>query len=65
MFRERIVAIARCLAVGFWRNHRSDLPAPESPDQRIGIVSLVTEQGLGFGVFDQGLGAGRRGPVRA
>jgi len=54
---EREVAVPRDLAIGFWRDHRTDLPPLESLDQQIGVVSLVPDQSPGIDVFDQRLRA--------
>ena len=43
--------------MGLWRNHRGDLAPLECVDQRIGVVSLVTDQGLRIGAIDQQLRA--------
>ena len=52
---EREVAVPRDLAIGFWGDHRTDLPPLESLDQQIGVVSLVPDQSPGIDVFDQRL----------
>jgi hypothetical protein len=52
---EREVASPRDLAIGLWGNHESDLPPVEGVDQRIGVVSLVTDQSLWIGAIDQRL----------
>ena len=51
------VAIPRGLAVSLWGNDRGDLAPIERVDQRIGIVSLVADQGLRIGAIDQRLRA--------
>jgi len=56
---EREVAIARRLAIGLWRNHRVDPALDERADQRIGVVSLVADQGRRIGRFEQRLRAGQ------
>ena len=53
------VAIPRRFAIGFWRYHGGDLPPVERIDQRISVVSLVTNQGHWIDAVDQGLGAGQ------
>ena len=53
---EREVAAARGFAIGLWRNHGGDLPLVEGGDQSVGIVSLVAEEGLGVGAFEQRFG---------
>jgi hypothetical protein len=52
---EREVAAARCLAIGFRRDHRDDLSFCERVEQRIGIVGLVAEKGRWIGPFEQRL----------
>jgi hypothetical protein len=52
---EYEVAVPRSLAIGGWRNHRTDLPPVERLDQPVGIVSLVPNQSLRIDVFDQRL----------
>ena len=54
---EREIAIPRGLAIGLWGNHRSDPPSGEGFDQRIGVVSLVADQGLRIDAVDQRLRA--------
>jgi len=49
---EREIASARVLAVGLWRNHRVDLAQAEGVDQRVRIVSLVSDQGSQIDAFD-------------
>ena len=56
---EREVAIPRRFAIGFWRNHRGDSPLNEDIDQRIGVVSLVAQQGIWISAVDQLLRAGQ------
>jgi hypothetical protein len=51
------VAVPRDLAIGLWRNHRGDLAPVESIDQQIGVVRLVTDQGLRIDAVDQRLRA--------
>jgi hypothetical protein len=48
-----VIAIALHLPVGFRRNHRADAALLESVDQRIGIKSLIPDQGVGIGVLEQ------------
>ena len=50
---ERKVASPRHLSVSLRRDHRGDLSLCESIEQCIGIVSLVAEQGLWIGPFEQ------------
>ena len=52
---ERKVASPRDLSVGLGRDHRGDLSLCESVEQRIRIVSLVAEQSLWIGPFEQRL----------
>lgn len=52
---EHKVASPRDLSGGLWRDHRGDLSLCESVEQCIGIVSLVAEQGLWIGPFEQRL----------
>jgi hypothetical protein len=54
---ERVVAWALHLTVGLGRNHCGDLSSREGVEQRIGIVSLVAENGTRVGVFEQRFGA--------
>ncbi len=50
---EREVAIARGLAIGLWGNHWGDAPFGEHVDQRISVISLVADQGLGVDTVNQ------------
>src|SRR5260370_8113623 len=50
---EHEIAIALRLAVGFWRDHRSDLPLIECVDQRIAVVGLVSADRTLIDIFDQ------------
>jgi hypothetical protein len=43
--------------MGLGRNHRDDFPCAEGVDQRIGVISLVANQGVWIGVFEQRFGA--------
>ena len=52
---EREVARPLDLTVRFGRDDGSDCPPGESVNERIGIVSLVTDQGIWIGVLDQWL----------
>ena len=54
---EREIAIPLHLAVGFWRDHRSDGSLIECVDQRIGVVSLVADERTRIGIFEQRLRA--------
>ena len=54
---EHEVAIALHVAVGFWRDHRSDCTLVEGVDQRIGVVSLVADERTRLGIFEQRLRA--------
>ena len=54
---ERVVACALHFTVGLGRNHWGDLSSREGVEQRIGIVSLVAEEGARVGVFEQRFGA--------
>src|SRR4029077_20463653 len=54
---EREIALSLGLAVGFWGNDRRDFPLCKAVDQRIGIVSLVCDQGFRIGIFNQVLRA--------
>jgi hypothetical protein len=45
------------LAVGLWRDHRSDSPLGQRADQLIRVVGLVADQGLRVGAVDQRLRA--------
>jgi hypothetical protein len=49
---EREIASARVPAVGLWWNHRVDLAQVERVDQRVRVVSLVSDQGSRIGAFD-------------
>src|SRR6202023_1195846 len=50
---EREVACPLDLTVGFGRDDRSDFPLREDLDEPIGIVGLVSNQGIWIGVLDQ------------
>src|SRR5260370_9213966 len=50
---EHEIAIALRLAVGFWRDHRSDGSLIECVDQRIGVVSLVADERPWIDIFEQ------------
>jgi hypothetical protein len=54
---EREIARSWGLAVGLGRNDRSDPAVGEGVDEAVGVVSLVAEQCLRIGVFDQWHGA--------
>jgi len=54
---ERKVTFALGLSICFGRNDRGDFPRRKTLDQRIGVVSLVADQGVRIGIFDQRLGA--------
>jgi hypothetical protein len=54
---EREIASARELSVGLRRDHRGDSAPVERVDQRIGIISLISEQGAWIGGLDQRLRA--------
>ena len=54
---EREIAIALRLAVGFWRDHRSDGPLIECDDQRIGVIRLIADERTRIGIFEQRLRA--------
>ena len=54
---EREIAIPLHLAVGFWRDHRSDGSLIECVYQRIGVVSLVADERTRIGIFEQRLRA--------
>ena len=42
---EHKITVALHLAVGLWRDHWNDGPPIECADQRIGVVSLVADEG--------------------
>ena len=48
---ERVVACTLHFTVGLGRNHRGDPSPREGVEQRIGIISLVAEEGVRVGVF--------------
>ena len=50
---EREVAVALGRAVGLGRDHRGDAARGEIFDQRVGVESLVGEEGLRIGVLEQ------------
>src|SRR5258706_15916269 len=54
---EHEIAIALRLAVGFWRDHRSDWPLIECVDQRIGTLSLVPDERTWIDILEQRAGA--------
>ena len=54
---EHEITIALHLAVGLWRDHWNDCPPIERVDQRIGVVSLVADEGARIGSFEQRLRA--------
>jgi len=54
---ERVVTCALHFTVGLGWNHWGDLSSREGVEQRIGIVSLVAEEGARVGVFEQRFGA--------
>jgi hypothetical protein len=45
------------LAVGLWWNHRSNVALSERVEQRVGVVGLITNQGMRIGIVEQQLGA--------
>ena len=55
---EREVAIARDLAIRFWRDDRLDRPGFEAFDEGVGIVAFVAEEGFGLHFSREGLGLG-------
>jgi hypothetical protein len=50
---EHEIACAWSLAVCLGRNHRSDSAFGQSADERIGVVGLVTKQGVRLDIDDQ------------
>ena len=46
------ITVARHLAVGLWRDHWNDGPPIEAVDQRIGVVSLVADEGARISRFE-------------
>lgn len=50
---EREIADSRRLAIGFGRDHWDDVSLGESVEERIGIVCLVANQGLGISPLKQ------------
>jgi hypothetical protein len=52
---EREIACARYLAIGLGRDHRGDPPLGEFVDKRIGVESLVADEGARIGMFEQWL----------
>ena len=56
-FVERLVVIARLLAVGFWRNYGLNLCRLKPVDHsRVGIVTFVRQQDIGLNLVDQNIG---------
>src|SRR5258708_37666901 len=56
---KREIASPWHLTIGFWRNHRGDPSLSESVDQRIRVVSLISNQGFWIGAVDQLLRPGQ------
>ena len=54
---ERVVTCTLYFTVGLGRDHGDDFPSREGVEQRIGIVSLVADQGVRIGAIDQRLRA--------
>ena len=50
---ERKVACPLGFAIGFGRDHRSDCPLSKGVHERVGVVGLITNQGVWIGVLDQ------------
>jgi hypothetical protein len=50
---KREIAIPLGLTVGLWRDHWRDVAPGEGADQLIGVVSLVCDQSIRIGIFDQ------------
>ena len=55
---EHEITITLQLAVGLWRDHWNDCPPIERVDQRIGVVSLVADEGARISSLEQRLRAG-------
>ena len=55
---EDEVAIARDLAIRFWRDDRLDRPDFEALDKAVGVVAFVAEEGFGLHFSREGLGLG-------
>ena len=55
---EREVAIARDLAIRFWRDDRLDRPGFEAFDEGVGIVAFVAEEGFGLHFSGEGFSLG-------
>ena len=53
---EGEVAIARDLAIRFWRDDRLDRPDFEALDKAVGVVAFVAEEGFGLHFSREGLG---------
>ncbi len=53
-----VVAIARDLAIRFWRDDRLDRPDFEALDKAVGVVAFVAEEGFGLHFGREGLGLG-------
>ena len=53
---KREVAVALCLAVGFWRDNRRDGARFEAFDEGVGVIGLVGEQSLRLDLRGQRLG---------
>ena len=55
---EGEVAIARDLAIRFWRDDRLDGADFEALDKAVGVVAFVAEEGFGLHFSREGLGLG-------
>ena len=55
---EGEVAIARDLAIRFWRDDRLDRPDFEALDKTVGVIAFVAEEGFGLHFSREGLGLG-------
>lgn len=53
-----VVAIARDLAIRFWRDDRLDRPDFEALHKAVGVVAFVAEEGFGLHFSREGLGLG-------
>ena len=50
------IGLARLLPVGFGRDHRRDIAVFEDLDQRVAVVALVCNEGVGLDPLEQRFG---------
>ena len=58
---EREVALARCDAIGFGRGDGGDSSPRQGPNQGVGVIGLVVQQGLRTDFSEQRLGFAKVG----